>query len=151
MPFFRSYRQQDAQEFLRFFLDRIAFEQHQSVVELFRGSLKSTVTCLSCKTVREKIDPFLDLSLDIPIFRVCVRKNRLNRTYETRPLDLVDCLKSFTALEMLRSTELYYCTMCQSRERCSKKMEIQQLPQLLVLHLKRFRSGAHLSRRQYVV
>jgi ubiquitin carboxyl-terminal hydrolase 3 len=52
---------------------------------------------------------------------------------------LIDCLSSFIELEELTETELYYCSNCQKKQRSTKRFWIRKLPDVLCLHLKRFR------------
>ena len=53
--------------------------------------------------------------------------------------NLVDCLSSFIELEELTETELYYCSNCQQKQRSTRRFWIKKLPDVLCLHLKRFR------------
>merc|ERR1712023_233097 len=74
MPTFGTYQQQDAHEFLRFFCDRIAHElgseslscSNSPFSRCFGYKLLSEVKCLECNTTSVKIDPCLDVSLNIP-------------------------------------------------------------------------------------
>lgn len=91
VPRFRGYQQQDAHEFLRYMLDRLHTElllllpgkfrndrvdevlrgaplakANSVVTSVFGGTLQSEVTCLNCRSTSKKLDPFLDLSVDIP-------------------------------------------------------------------------------------
>lgn len=52
---------------------------------------------------------------------------------------LMDCLSSFIELEELTETELYYCSNCQQKQRSTRRFWIRKLPDVLCLHLKRFR------------
>ncbi|OTF77127.1 hypothetical protein BLA29_008329, partial [Euroglyphus maynei] len=49
------------------------------------------------------------------------------------------CLSKFTELEELGETELYNCPTCKKKQRSSKKFWIRMLPNVLCLHLKRFK------------
>lgn len=161
MPSFRGYQQQDAHEFMRYLLDHLHKElqskkngvMHPSeedvrmsekgcvngnasvVTSVFGGLLQNEVNCLVCGTESRKFDPFLDLSLDIPSqFRQKRKKDQ-----EPGPTcTLRDCLQSFTDLEELDETELYYCHTCKMRQKSTKKFWIKKLPKVLCLHLKRF-------------
>jgi len=154
VPRFRGYQQQDAHEFLRYMLDRLhtellnvlTFPEAQSsvlgpkgrstiVTYIFGGLLQNEVNCLICGTESKKHDPFLDLSLDIP--QQCVSRN--GNKEDQLPCNLQDCLSSFTELEELAETELYYCSSCRLKQRSTKKFWIRRLPNVLCLHLKRFR------------
>ncbi|CAN9499333.1 unnamed protein product [Ophioblennius macclurei] len=172
MPSFRGYQQQDAHEFMRYLLDHLHRElQHgrngashpvstqdeirnstseskcsingtaSVVTSIFGGILQNEVNCLICGTESRKFDPFLDLSLDIP------SQFRQKRSKDQEPgptCTLRDCLRSFTDLEELDETELYYCHKCKKRQKSTKKFWIQKLPKVLCLHLKRFHWTAFL-------
>ncbi|XP_031420691.1 ubiquitin carboxyl-terminal hydrolase 3 isoform X2 [Clupea harengus] len=169
MPSFRGYQQQDAHEFMRYLLDHLHRElqgsrngAHRSpvsadaikaedkcwingtstvVTSIFGGILQSEVNCLICGTESRKLDPFLDLSLDIP------SQFRIKRSKDQEPgptCTLRDCLRSFTELEELDETELYMCYKCKKRQKSTKKFWVQKLPKVLCLHLKRFHWTAYL-------
>ncbi|XP_029010369.1 ubiquitin carboxyl-terminal hydrolase 3 isoform X2 [Betta splendens] len=172
MPSFRGYQQQDAHEFMRYLLDHLHRELQCSrngaslsvspqdgvrlstteskccingtssvVTSIFGGILQNEVNCLICGTESRKFDPFLDLSLDIP------SQFRQKRSKDQEPgpaCTLRDCLHSFTDLEELDETELYYCHKCKKRQKSTKKFWIQKLPKVLCLHLKRFHWTAFL-------
>ncbi|TNN00464.1 hypothetical protein fugu_011710 [Takifugu bimaculatus] len=82
-----------------------------------------------------------DLSLDIP------SQFRQKRSKDQEPgptCTLSDCLRSFTDLEELDETELYFCHKCKKRQKSTKKFWVQKLPKVLCLHLKRFHWTAFL-------
>jgi hypothetical protein len=51
---------------------------------------------------------------------------------------LEDCLNEFTGDEKLSNEDLWYCPRCERHQRASKKFDIWKLPEILVVHLKRF-------------
>jgi ubiquitin carboxyl-terminal hydrolase 3 len=138
LPSFKGYKQQDAQEFMRCLLDRMDYElqeknkkkgisskpsdqsslQESQIGTLFGGLLQNEITCLKCGHISRKDDPFLDLSLDVP-----------EDEYETS-ITLMDCLKSFTDIEVLEETEKYHCEKCLSLQRISKKFSIKRAPEV---------------------
>nr|XP_026493141.1 ubiquitin carboxyl-terminal hydrolase 3-like isoform X1 [Vanessa tameamea] len=138
VPRFRGYQQQDAHEFLRYMLDRLHTELQQLlpaerpaasiVTAVFGGTLQSEVRCLACGTESKKFDPFLDLSLELPE----------SGRHET-PVALTDCLSSFVQVEELADTERYFCSSCKCKQKSTKQFWIRRLPNVLCLHLKRFR------------
>ncbi|XP_054288091.1 ubiquitin carboxyl-terminal hydrolase 3-like [Macrosteles quadrilineatus] len=154
VPRFRGYQQQDAHEFLRYMLDRLHTEllhllpespyllghkgKSSIVTSVFGGTLQSEVTCLNCNVESKKHDPFLDLSLDIPE-KCYQKKNRDSSDEPISPCNILDCLTSFIQVEELAETELYYCNNCKSKQRSTKRFWIRRLPNVLCLHLKRFR------------
>lgn len=42
----------------------------------------------------------------------------------------LDCLRSFTDLEELDETELYFCHKCKKRQKSTKKFWVQKLPKV---------------------
>lgn len=145
VPRFRGYQQQDAHEFLRYMLDRLHTELQQLlpperaeagfvrapasiVTAVFGGTLQSEVRCLACGTESKKFDPFLDLSLELP-----------ETGRHESPVALTDCLASFVQVEELADTERYFCSSCKCKQKSTKQFWIRRLPNVLCLHLKRFR------------
>jgi len=146
---FRSYMHQDAHEFLNFLLNSITeFLQKQEkqqqhinnnnnnkegdvnkpkevktfVHEIFEGTLTNETKCLTCESVTNKDESFLDLSIDIG-------QNR----------SLTSCLSNFSSVETLSQNDKFYCDKCNSLQEAQKRMKIKQLPNTLIIHLKRFK------------
>eukprot|EP00742_Colponemidia_sp_Colp-10_P006379 GILJ01006836.1.p1 GENE.GILJ01006836.1~~GILJ01006836.1.p1 ORF type:complete len:675 (+),score=67.35 GILJ01006836.1:65-2089(+) len=162
-PMFVGFGQQDCQEFFRYLMDGLheemnrgrpvrprpenaenlsegeAWSQYQQsnasiVAELFGGQLRSRVHCFSCKRNSDRFDPFLDLSLPIPV--------------KTTKLSVHDCLEAFTEEEILTSNDRYFCERCKKHSKASKCFSLSKLPPVLVLHLKRFRTVGAYSRKK---
>ncbi|XP_031623555.1 ubiquitin carboxyl-terminal hydrolase 3-like [Contarinia nasturtii] len=112
-----------------------SFRNRSSIVtNIFGGTLQSEVRCLICGMESKKHDPFLDLSLDIP------EKFYKETDADGRPVcNIADCLSSFTEVEELAETELYYCNSCKCKQKSTKRFWIRRLPNVLCLHIKRFR------------
>lgn len=144
VPRFCGYQQQDAHEFMRYLLDRIRGELqtyevgkqngnngHRNVVDdVFGGLLQSKVKCLNCCSLSNKFDPMLDISVDIPF-------------NDDDTCDLKDCLRHFTENELLSENDQYYCEKCKGKQPSTKKLSIRRLPNVLCIHLKRFRVNAN--------
>ncbi|XP_075241401.1 ubiquitin carboxyl-terminal hydrolase 46-like isoform X2 [Convolutriloba macropyga] len=98
--------------------------------DIFQGVLTSETVCLTCETVRRKDENFLDLSLDI------VENN----------CSITHCLRNFSHTETLNSDHKFFCETCCSKQEASKRMMIKKLPQVLAIHLKRFKFQESLGR-----
>lgn len=164
VPQFKGYHQHDAHEFLRYMLDRLHTELQSVpdpmaasnsklknyivptttkkgtfVTNVFGGTLLSEVRCLVCGQESKKHDPFLDLSLDIP-----EKYYKEIDDSEKKPYcHISDCLSSFTEVEELTETELYYCSTCKKKQKSTKRFWIRRLPNVLCLHIKRFRWNSY--------
>lgn len=99
------------------------------IVDLFAGQLRSTLTCSSCGYSSTTFEPFWDLSLTIPM-----QDGRGSQTV----VSLRHCLEAFVDEEKLAGDERPVCDRCKVRTVCTKSLSIVRLPQILVLHLKRF-------------
>ncbi|WVR08102.1 hypothetical protein IAU60_005148 [Kwoniella sp. DSM 27419] len=140
---FRGMSQQDAHEFLGWLLNQVAEEiealdrhlksQGKSITEgktpgktfvqsLFEGVLTNETRCLSCETTSERDESFLDLSIDIE-----------------QHTSVTACLRQFSASEMLCQKNKFYCDSCCGLQEAEKRMKIKRLPNILALHLKRFK------------
>ncbi|EJU03817.1 UCH-domain-containing protein [Dacryopinax primogenitus] len=63
------------------------------------------------------------------------------KTAGKKGISLYDCLSEFTREEQLGEDDLWYCPQCKKHQQATKKFEIWSVPDILVVHLKRFSSG----------
>jgi len=154
---FRGTSQEDAQEFLRWYLEalhedvqkviskpritkeaesaREAWSQYTSredsqIVDLCVGQLKSSLTCSHCGYVSNVWDPFWDLSVPLP----------------SGARNVEDCLEEFRKEETLDGSEKPKCERCKERRRMKKKFDVEKAPRVLAIHLKRFGDSLGYSR-----
>lgn len=155
---FTEYHQQDAQEFLRYLINTIhdesnyvskhpryrtqpprspktaeeAWNQYREIVDdssfvdLLVGQICSTIICCTCHGKSLCWDPFWDLSL--PLQR---------RRYDFS-LKLSDVIEDFCSEETLDGDDRPICANCKRATRSTKQIRLCRLPQLLILHLKKF-------------
>ncbi|CAD8155517.1 unnamed protein product [Paramecium octaurelia] len=124
---FHPKNQHDCHEFLLYLLGHMEDEilnfnkdtksnNINFIDQIFKGKLQTGILCQLCNYKVKQIEPFLTLSLAI-----------------SQSKTLEQCLEEFLKEETLRD---YKCTKCQSS--CIKSLQIISIPQILVLHLKRF-------------
>ncbi|XP_072989758.1 ubiquitin carboxyl-terminal hydrolase 4 [Typha latifolia] len=162
---FRSYMHQDAHEFLNFLLNELVdiLEKESDtaktspeassiqkaangvyhtktngirkeplvtwVHKMFQGILTNETRCLRCETVTARDETFLDLSLDIE-----------------QNTSITSCLKNFSSTETLNAEDKFFCDKCCSLQEAQKRMKIKKPPNILVIHLKRFKYIEQLGR-----
>lgn len=56
----------------------------------------------------------------------------------SKKVTLMDCMDEFTKEEELSEEDLWYCPQCKEHQRATKKFDIWHLPEIMVVHLKRF-------------
>jgi ubiquitin carboxyl-terminal hydrolase 12/46 len=90
--------------------------------EIFEGILTNETKCLSCETATNRDEAFLDLSVDIE-----------------QNSSVTGCLRNFSSCETLCHKDKFFCDTCGSLQEAEKRMKIKKLPNVLALHLKRFK------------
>ncbi|KAI8972314.1 hypothetical protein BDB01DRAFT_730209 [Pilobolus umbonatus] len=55
-----------------------------------------------------------------------------------KQMTLNDCLDEFTREEELSEEDLWYCPKCKKHQRATKKFDLWRMPEIMVVHLKRF-------------
>mmetsp|Transcript_23239 Transcript_23239/g.22811 ORF Transcript_23239/g.22811 Transcript_23239/m.22811 type:complete len:207 (-) Transcript_23239:336-956(-) len=60
-----------------------------------------------------------------------------------KPLYLNDCLAKFSEVESINKHEGLYCESCKDFNRHIKRIDVQTLPPILIIHLKRFKVTAY--------
>lgn len=51
---------------------------------------------------------------------------------------LTECIELFTKTEKLSASDPWYCSKCKKHQQATKKFDLWKLPEILVIHLKRF-------------
>jgi len=92
------------------------------IQDIFQGTLTNETRCLNCECVSSKDEDFLDLSVDVE-----------------QNASITHCLRVFSNMETLCAEQKYYCENCCSKQEAQKRMRVKKLPQMLALHLKRFK------------
>ncbi|KAJ2338049.1 hypothetical protein GGF43_006965, partial [Coemansia sp. RSA 2618] len=151
---FRSNAHQDAHEFLNYLLNEIVenvakigrekalqgctgaplegpnlFNGKTWVHTLFEGLLTNETRCLSCENVTSRDETILDVSVDI---------------HENT--SVTNCLNQFAAGELLCHNNKFHCDNCGGLQEAERRMRLKRLPNILALHLKRFKYHEGLGR-----
>ncbi|KAI7872098.1 hypothetical protein BDF14DRAFT_1756361 [Spinellus fusiger] len=166
-PQFSGTEQHDSQEFLNFLLDGIhedvnmvterrpatpenaadeeAFEKLKDweassiawnkylsrnssvVVSLFQGQMRSRLKCMTCNKTSTTYNSFMSLSLPIPAKRS-----------GPSSVSLLQCLDYFVKEEILEKEDAWFCPRCKALRRATKSLTLSRLPDVLLIHLKRF-------------
>ncbi|KAM3580487.1 ubiquitin-specific protease doa4 [Umbelopsis sp. WA50703] len=97
------------------------------IVSLFQGQFRNRMQCLKCGTTSTTYNPFMTLSLPIPA-------NRRGPSQVT----LQQCLDYFVREEILEKDDAWHCPKCKTLRKATKQLTLSRLPDVLMIHLKRF-------------
>ncbi|XP_030378299.1 ubiquitin carboxyl-terminal hydrolase Usp2 isoform X2 [Scaptodrosophila lebanonensis] len=152
---YSDYNQQDAQEFLRFFLDSL----HSALNSGVKGEMLNIDDNLSDNKkadltwewyARHENSLIRDLFVgQLKSTLKCTTCGNTSVTFDpfwdlSVPLPsssrckLDACLDLFIREEVLDGDEMPTCSKCKTRRKCTKSFTIQRFPKYLVIHLKRF-------------
>ncbi|ODV87975.1 hypothetical protein CANARDRAFT_26145 [[Candida] arabinofermentans NRRL YB-2248] len=102
------------------------------IVDIFQGQMLSQLKCLTCGTTSTTYNAFSTISLPIPV----------NTTQTT----LSACFDEFVKPELLTGDDAWTCPKCQKKQRSLKLLKISRLPQVLIVHVKRFKLDNYLTK-----
>jgi len=108
---------------------KVEYQCKTWIHSIFEGVLTNETRCLTCESVTSRDESFLDLSLEIE-----------------QDSSLSACMRNFSASESLRGDNKFFCDTCCSLQEAKKRMAIKRLPNVLALHLKRFKYMEQLQR-----
>ncbi|XP_053984882.1 ubiquitin carboxyl-terminal hydrolase 20 [Hylaeus volcanicus] len=139
------------------------------ISDIFDGKLLSSVQCLTCDRISTRVETFQDLSLPIPsrdhidmlhqgsltpqkagpcsdVVYVTNQSGWLSwflqwmRSWFWGPVvSLHDCLSAFFSADELKGDNMYSCEKCNKLRNGIKFSKVLELPEILCVHLKRFR------------
>uniref|UniRef100_A0A8C5GIQ6 Ubiquitin carboxyl-terminal hydrolase n=1 Tax=Gouania willdenowi TaxID=441366 RepID=A0A8C5GIQ6_GOUWI len=144
-------------------------KKYRSVIsDVFDGTIVSSVQCLTCDRVSVTLENFQDISLPIPgkedLAKLhssthqtsLVKAGSCGEAYAPQGwiafvmeyikswfwgpvVTLQDCLAAFFARDELKGDNMYSCEKCKKLRNGVKFCKMQNLPEILCVHLKRFR------------
>lgn len=137
---FRLLMHQDAHEFLNFLINLVIEtidgwnKEHGLTTpnwanHLFQGAVTNETKCHCCETVLLRLERLLDVLVDVVAYS-----------------SITQCLKNFSAQELLSGNNKFFCDTCQLYQEALKSMRLLELPKVLMLHLKRFKYLEQLQR-----
>ncbi|CAI4233287.1 unnamed protein product [Auanema sp. JU1783] len=132
------------------------------VTDVFDGTIESGVKCLTCQNVSTTTETFQDLSLPIPSREQLDKlSDDLDEEGNVKQKDswslwwswlssfsslfvspnttLEDCLKAFFSPDRLVGDDMYSCEKCKKLRNGIKTCRIKRAPEVLSIHIKRFR------------
>lgn len=108
----------------RFWSKDIKANKYSIITKLFTGITHVMLKCPMCNYMSNTFETFRDYSVAIPNMRTNV--------------NLYDCFKYHTKVEILNKGEEWHCDNCYQKVRAYKQLTIWEPPQYLIVHLKRF-------------
>ncbi|KAF6728104.1 Ubiquitin carboxyl-terminal hydrolase 33 [Oryzias melastigma] len=144
-------------------------KKYRSIIsDVFDGTIVSSVQCLTCDRVSVTLENFQDISLPIPgkedLAKLhssthqtsLVKAGSCGEAYAAQGwiafvmeyikswfwgpvVTLQDCLAAFFARDELKGDNMYSCEKCKKLRNGVKFCKMQKLPEILCIHLKRFR------------
>ncbi|XP_053950485.1 ubiquitin carboxyl-terminal hydrolase Usp2 isoform X1 [Anastrepha ludens] len=152
---YSDYNQQDAQEFLRFFLDSLHSAlnsgvkgEHLKIDDNLSDNKKADLTWEWYSRHENSLVRDLFVGQLKSTLR-CTTCGNTSVTFDpfwdlsvslpsSSRCKLESCLDLFIREEVLDGDEMPTCAKCRQRRRCTKSFTIQRFPKYLVIHLKRF-------------
>ncbi|KAJ9088006.1 ubiquitin-specific protease doa4, variant 2 [Entomophthora muscae] len=107
--------------------DKYLQRNNSIIVSLFQGQLKSRLQCSVCSKTSVTFNTFMYLSLPIPSLKS-----------KASPVHLLECLDLFVQEETLDGDNAWFCPRCKCARPSTKRLTISRLPDVLLIHLKRF-------------
>ena len=113
--------------------DRYSHREQSFISTLFAGQHASRLRCTTCNNTSTTYEAFYSISVEIP---------RSGRG------DIRECLRSYCQEEMLSGDEVWKCPYCKCEREATKRITLTRLPQVLVIHFKRFSASKTESARK---
>lgn len=80
----------------------------------------------------------------VPAIKTLLEKENIDFKIQQhdRPdgIQIIECFKNFIKLEKLEANNEWFCPDCKNHVKATKKMEIYNSPNILIIHLKRFKN-----------
>lgn len=142
---FAARKQQDANEFLNFYLGRVDDElkapkaTSSVMMDLFGIDQYQEVQCDGCSTVTKRTEPLLGLVLSLPDedkTDASVMADSDSVKVE-KEIDLLECFKSLQTTGRFIEENQFHCDKCNCKRDATWSVALQRRPQSLLISLRR--------------
>lgn len=106
-------------------INEIKRDSHSIINNLFKGQIRSKITCQICLSEFNKFDTFNNLTLPIP-------------DLDMEKIDINLCIKEFCESEFMCDKNKFFCNNCNKNTEAIKEIILWKLPIYLILHFNRF-------------
>jgi ubiquitin carboxyl-terminal hydrolase 8 len=106
-------------------------KNHSPIIDIFSGLFMGQITCTKCNKKSINFESFNILPLPIP----------------DKASNLQDCLQGFSKTEVLDGDNKYNCITCKEHTVANKNMYLWDLPEHLIIQLKRFTNNGMTTRK----
>ena len=140
---FAARKQQDANEFLNFFLGRVDDElknpkaKDSVMMDLFGIDQYQEVKCDNCGTVTRRTEPLLGLVLSLPDETDSAMEGIEEDADAIPEINLLDCFKSLQTTGRFVGDNQFDCDTCKSKQDASWSVSLQRRPQSILISLRR--------------
>lgn len=100
-------------------------ESYSIITNLFKGQIRSKITCQKCLTETNMFSSINNFSLPLP-------------SYDMDSVTLEDCINEYCAIEYMNGQNKYFCERCDSHEEAFNETSVWKLPRFLIFHFNRF-------------
>ena len=166
---FAARKQQDANEFLNFYLGRVDDElkapkaKNSVMMDLFGVDQFQQVQCDECKSVTKRTEPMLGLVLSLPDEQSSCNEGdsdddateaeaQKTTNKEDHAIELIDCVKSLRNTGRFTGDNKFDCETCKEKKDASWDVTLQRRPQSLLISFRRtlwsLEKGVHKDSRQ---
>uniref|UniRef100_A0A8C7I8J9 Ubiquitin carboxyl-terminal hydrolase n=1 Tax=Oncorhynchus kisutch TaxID=8019 RepID=A0A8C7I8J9_ONCKI len=95
----------------------------------------------------EDAQPYVAIDWDPDMKKKCYNENEAEKyvkhqsmevPHQQTTVQLQECIELFTTVEILEEENPWYCPICKKHQLATKKLDLWSLPEVLIIHLKRF-------------
>lgn len=129
------------------------------ISEVFQGRVVSIVECMDCRATSKTHEVVYDVSVPIPNSNEISDglggaakaaagglfgglPGKVKGWFVDKGVDITDCLRKYSAPEFLTARDKVFCEKCKRKNDAEKRIVFKDLPEVLCVHIKRFRYDA---------
>jgi len=141
---FRGFSQHDAHEFMEYIINEFMECKNESksesksnlpqtIKKMFTGTTNSYLYCSNCPNILKKEEEYITITLEL----YGISKNT-DLSGISKNTDLLNCFDEFSKYERLDENNMWKCSKCETVNKAKKKLELNTVPNIVVITLKRF-------------